>query len=602
MARQPTNIEDPVPTMAIARDALEWALEAENTKETLKHTWPFKKTIHVDFKGFKEFLEHSKGLAVLSIEAYVQKLSYFFTLLALPEHFSPIGCLAGLYKSGLVSSVMQLDILSPRLPTTKNIIIAVSHYCDYLLAICGQKNWTEAIRCIRGLKDEYLSPLKKRACRMKGESAARKMALDSQKLAKLPLFDVLHVAIKEAMIDLNTLCQEYRKKESMPWQLRHAMNTIMFGLIYTNSYAGRPGEWQTITLAEVEKFVEAGGNVLAMHQHKTYSKYGALGRHVPPGNLETIKKFMLLPRLGNTNLFFEQARGGTKPVQANKLLHKFGVVYLPGFQHPGATLQRKYFHTKLREDDHKLKALKFVSDMDGHSTKVAESHYIISDPSNDANVAKALFRHMQGKPVALPSMAELCNNYQRSLDRIMTCYYRTRQKQDEVEDTLGSDDEGDESESDESTSQVCEGSEDEALQAEAEFEQGEHELLHVDGVACMAAASAEKEPTHVGKAAGEASTIKKRKLNTDMDETHDEAHAALPGEDQAGKRTRTMLTDAQKEWVIMACTAEMGVAGVVPPKAWFQSLVDLGIEQEVLSKKNTAEGIRTFMRAHCKTK
>ena len=68
------------------------------------------------------------------------------------------------------------------------------------------------------------------------------------------------------------------------------------------------------------------------------------------------------------------------------LLKKWGEVYTPDHQVPGATLMRKYFHTKLMDSDFRDKALQLISEMDGHSKSVAGTHYVTSNPSADAKV------------------------------------------------------------------------------------------------------------------------------------------------------------------------------------------------------------------------
>lgn len=39
---------------------------------------------------------------------------------------------------------------------------------------------------------------------------------------------------------------------------------MMAGLIFANSYGGRPGEWSGLTRAEVEKFVASDANCIVM--------------------------------------------------------------------------------------------------------------------------------------------------------------------------------------------------------------------------------------------------------------------------------------------------------------------------------------------------
>jgi hypothetical protein len=86
------------------------------------------------------------------------------------------------------------------------------------------------------------------------------------------------------MTDIHWLWQGLSAGQEASPNMRHAANTAMMGLIFMNSYAGRPGEWASLTRAKVEECLSSGQSFVAMDDHKTAVEYGTLGRHVSAGN------------------------------------------------------------------------------------------------------------------------------------------------------------------------------------------------------------------------------------------------------------------------------------------------------------------------------
>ena len=62
------------------------------------------------------------------------------------------------------------------------------------------------------------------------------------------------------------------------------------------------------------------------------------------------------------------------------------------------------------------------------------------------------------------------------------------------------------------------------------------------------------------------------------------------------KRSRTLMTTAQREWVISAALAESQGRRVVLPKKWFAQCKRLGIEAGILTEATKEETLRTFLR------
>ena len=139
--------------------------------------------------------------------------------------------------------------------------------------------------------------------------------------------------------------------------------------------AGRPGEWESMERSDIERLLIDGGNVLVMQRHKTAHKYGALGRYIPPGNIEAMDR-VLQVHPASCALFLAPTSATGARVCASNLLGRYGDLYTPGFQRLGPTLQRKYFHRKALDESNQGKAFQMLADMDGHSVSVAKSNYV----------------------------------------------------------------------------------------------------------------------------------------------------------------------------------------------------------------------------------
>ena len=170
--------------------------------------------------------------------------------------------------------------------------------------------------------------------------------------------------------------------------------------------------------------------MVVMDKHKNDDIYGALGRHVPQGNREAMRHLLQLTYRG-TGLFFEPPKASSNQVQGSTLLRKYGSTYLKAYHAPGATLQRKYFAGETNSDANKEKAMQFLCDMDGHSVKIAHKHYVTSNPTQDAMVAKAIFRNFAGEPAEWPSAEECASAEDECRKRIRVNFFcRARQSRD----------------------------------------------------------------------------------------------------------------------------------------------------------------------------
>ena len=200
-----------------------------------------------------------------------------------------------------------------------------------------------------------------------------------------------------------------------------------------NSYAGRPGEWSRLERKEVLTFVSSGCTTLVIHKHKTKKSHGKLGRYVPDGNREAMRK--VLDIHSNESKFFMYApKGNGKLVQAANLLRTWGSIYTPDFQVPKPTLMRKWFHTEDQQRDAEdVDSFKQLCDMDGHNAKTRQKFYVATVPEKRTKIAQATFQKHVGQPVEWPSAEELLEGREQSEERIAS-FWRRRVFQEDRDD------------------------------------------------------------------------------------------------------------------------------------------------------------------------
>ena len=453
------DIEEHPPTATISQEALAWAPNAAASVDSLRTKWPLAGRFDFDFGDFREYLVATKGLKLVSANVHVQKLQYLYGMFDFDSHeFSHIAFVANLYKTKLFDELLKLPVLQPHFSTTLNIATALSHLCDFALLECGRRNLKEAKRCITLLKNEVLALLRKRAHKERAASSARKSARDGESIENMPPPDVLKAAIKLAMIDLNTLLMVKQDHKDLDWQTKYAANVMMAGIIFTNGYAGRPGEWSKMTRQKIEKFIASGTDCLVIEEHKTARIYGPLGRWVSPGTQRAMET-MLKIHDRESVLFMDPAKSSASAISMASVLKRFGAVYMPDFTPPLPTLMRKWFHTSAEADTSgKAKQFEALCSMDGHSVKTGKKIYVVGKPAKQAAAAKAIFANFVGDPVAWPSVAELAGGRAESEARIQLNFYR-QPAANEADDRYEDDDHNDDEDDDErlSDGDVCYG-------------------------------------------------------------------------------------------------------------------------------------------------
>lgn len=248
------------------------------------------------------------------------------------------------------------------------------------------------------------------------------------------------------MLDLHTLGTHDFGDECTSDHIRFAANVIMLGLVYANSYAGRPGEWVRMPRQQAVEHVNGKRTYLTFAKHKTSQKFGKHGRFAPAGNKKAME--IVLRLHPEDSMFFLQssrAQAPDTPVVADNLLEKYGKVYTPEKGHPGATLQRKYFHSEAKDSSEVNEKFQTVfSELckaDCHSKETGDKHYALSKPHKDAARTAATVISVCGEHVCWPDDDFLVEGLSMSICRIRPNFFGKRQstKQGSIEDELVSD-------------------------------------------------------------------------------------------------------------------------------------------------------------------
>jgi hypothetical protein len=544
------------------------------SRDVRRLKWPLSGRSTESFEDFRGYLLATKGLKAASADQYVQKVQYFVGMLdfAAPG-FSKIDFASSLYTTGLFGEMLKLQILQPHLHTTRHVCSALWHFCDFALLLCGQQNLQEPARCITLLKAEFLGPLKKRAQAARSAAAFRKGDRDADAIGKLPPHHVFKTAIKEAMLDLHTLWQLKQKEGTLGWQAKYAVNVIMAGITFANSYAGRPGEWATMTRKEIEEFLAGAGEVLVMERHKTVKTHGPLGRWVPPGNVAAMKKVMAIHQ-PEAKLFLDPIKDSTKAVSMAKILEKWGSVYTPEFQAPLPTLMRKWFHTTAAAAG-TGGAAQFAAlcRLDGHSVGVGQKTYVVKKVQEQARDAKAMFIAFAGEPVPWPKARELAEGRGRSEERINLNFYRQAAASDSED---GSED-----------LDACSPSNDddeEEGDAKDEPANGGSPSCGREGVAVKPRQKRKCEPAARTCKVSSAGTGASSSAAAALEQLPAAASALQLAEPAAKKAKPTSLSEQQMNYIANLCFVALGdfEIGKSPAIAVLREIAKAGIEAQVL--------------------
>ena len=250
-AKDKGEMQEPVPECSISDEALEWQAPTGEMAAGTRLAWPLAPDNSMDLGAFKDYLSTIQGHKDDTVRLHAQKVAYFLGMFNKPKKCSDIAFVASLYRSGLGQKWMGLPIMSHALQHTRVMSVAVMHYCEYLMTECSKRQYAEARRCIEVFLKEYIKPMNRRAQKERAVFDERNREHDEARLSKLPEQSLIKDACQHAMCDLHWLCEATTPELGRDRMGKFAANTILAGLIFTNSYAGRPGEWASLTRDKV---------------------------------------------------------------------------------------------------------------------------------------------------------------------------------------------------------------------------------------------------------------------------------------------------------------------------------------------------------------
>lgn len=441
------ELEEGGPKLALKAEAEAWVME-NRKDEAERMNWPFSPNDDIPMSAFKAYLEGTLGQKETTVKQNVLQIRYFYGLFDLPIAFSQEGFIGALYQSGMAAKLSTMPILSSKLPHMANMTGALGHYMEHLLQEADRKSHFEASRCLGLFKREFIASLKTKVNKTRRVRLTATKLKAAQKLKALPPWNILQDSLKESMICLEHLSQfveDLRAKgEEVNWRLKYIANTLMAGLIFGNSYAGRPGEWQALKMKHVQAILQSGQKWVLMEDHKTAEVYGAAGRSLPGGNWEALKRMLIIHDAGSELLLHPARPNKSGITSISKSLKKWSSYFFPTYTEIGATLQRKLMHSAPRRKDIAAKVLTLICRYDKHRVKTGLRNYVADEPEVEAENGNCVYEAIIGKPVPWPTEEEMAQGKKKALATIRAFAFRApKEKAQKGEDAV---EEGDEAE------------------------------------------------------------------------------------------------------------------------------------------------------------
>ena len=215
----------------------------------------------------------------------------------------------------------------------------------------------------------------------------------------------LKAAVKQAMLDLNELCEMAERGETLTSAMLHAANSALMIIIYLNGFAGRSGEWESATSEYVLECLRKHKWYIRCKTHKTVKIYGEVGKGLQPGTITAIRKYLDLPGK-TTNRLLEPSREGVSAT-VHSCLKTGSALYLSGRHPVKVNLIRKMYHTKWLEISRTPEVMKILEVADKHSRQVAFNTYCCKTAKRDAEYGLELYKGIFGEPVAWPTEDEI---------------------------------------------------------------------------------------------------------------------------------------------------------------------------------------------------
>jgi len=261
--------------------------------DQLRHTCPIPKEAEdcrlFDLTEFEKFLTtNTNQRSELTKGKTMMGLKRFLYLLQIPGRVkvTPVGLMCSLYQSGLLTKMREKPLMDPKYAWSRNMLDALSVYCQRLIPVCGRKRWPEAKQTLEQLAKDDLIFARKQCFLSKKQSAGEKKAKDAIQLSQFPDAALIKEQVRIAMATLYLIDKHCRDNNLKRLTLRLSIEalTACVGIIHYNSFAGRCGEWEIMKREHVQDQLSKGSTFLLCDVHKTAGTYGAVAKYVPPGS------------------------------------------------------------------------------------------------------------------------------------------------------------------------------------------------------------------------------------------------------------------------------------------------------------------------------
>lgn len=395
--------------LQVRKEAREWVSRPSDDPERQRHGFPFRVACRIDMRDFVSFLVQGIHLDRRSAAIYEKSLRRFMDMIEAVDG-SPVnmqGLLVNCWQSGIWSTLQTTPIFSSSMAWTRHMVTALRHYLQFQRTMFFNRDDQKALAILNQTQDTVFKPISKLIARSRKSSGNMKRTNDAMRLEHVAPPDTVRTAVRQSMVDLHTIHAEYggTNLSEFPRVARIAANAIAVGIVFTNQLAGRSHEWEAMTDAHATEQIQSGKSYFVATEHKTASKFGAIGKYVADGTKTALLKYLELPRV--TSKLFEPSKAGRTEISVATCLRKFHKMYLPGYEPMTVNLYRKAVHTKLKSAESVDKCMDLLCRVDAHSKTMGENVYNASTPKTDAATSKLLFEAFMGSSVAWPSADEI---------------------------------------------------------------------------------------------------------------------------------------------------------------------------------------------------
>ena len=327
--------------------------------------------------------------------------------------------LAAFYIQQAHCKVFKLPIMSTQYTWTKKLVDGLKLFCDWHLALVHHQTLMSQDTNADHILGKYRSSIGLLKQYLEGGGVASKISdatnqrlvvkarVDRERLRRVPTLKEMRSGVKQAMLFLQDLEERAQGLSELNPAQQAAATVAMVGILATNGYFGRKKEWEVMPMEHVQSQLDAGHDFLVCPEHKTAKHYGDMAKSLEPGTIEAIKCYARLPRRQGVTTFLVPAYADTELVDVPSALHRYCKKYLPLDKEAfTVNILRKWAHTEgfrmVARNAEQLHHL--FTAIDGHSARVADKHYILKDPEDDAALAKEMVKVLwQGRTTPWPS-------------------------------------------------------------------------------------------------------------------------------------------------------------------------------------------------------